>query len=145
MSSLHEKSYTERLTLLSSPSLQYRWWRGDLIFFNKIVNNYFNTDFTASVFKLFKEHSKLCRSNYFINRITNDWKSLPNYVVNSSSINTCKSLLDSYLLDLRFCIRWHWSGIQAVLLHIFNKNNHHHNHNHPCIAIQTCGYIWHNM
>ena len=81
----------------------------------KILNNYFDTNFSdihtystvttirGHQFKLFKEHSRLlCRSNYFTNRITNDWNSLPNYVVNSSSINTFKSLLDSYLLDLRF-------------------------------------------
>lgn len=31
----------------------------------------------------------------------NDWNNLPNYVVNSLSINTFKSLLDSYSLNLR--------------------------------------------
>ena len=37
-------------------------------------------------YKLFKEYSRLlCRSNYFINRIANDWNSLSEYVVNSSS------------------------------------------------------------
>ena len=110
---LRDKSYTERLSFLSLPSLQYRRLRGDLIFLYKILNNYFDTDFTdlytysttitrGHQFKLFKERSRLlCRSNYFINRITNDWNSLPDYVVNSTSINTFKSLLDSYLLDLR--------------------------------------------
>ena len=54
-------------------------------------------------FKLFKEHSRLlCRSNYLMNRVTNDWNSLPNYVVNASSINAFKSLLDRYLIDLKF-------------------------------------------
>ena len=43
---LQAKSYSERLTLLSLPSLQYRRLRGDLIFLYRILNNYFNTDFT---------------------------------------------------------------------------------------------------
>ena len=102
---LHDKSYTERLTLLSLPSLQYRRLRGDLIFLYKVLNNYFDTDFTdlytystttitrGHQFKLFKEHSRLlCRSNYLI-RITNDWNSLPNYVVNSTSIDTFKIVI----------------------------------------------------
>ena len=46
ISSFQDKSYTERLTLLSLPSLQYRHQRGDLIFLYKILNNYFSTDFT---------------------------------------------------------------------------------------------------
>ena len=54
-------------------------------------------------FKLFKQHSRLlCRSNYFMNRVINDWNSLPTSVVESTSINTFKSLLDNYLLDFRF-------------------------------------------
>ena len=111
---LQDKSYSERLTQLDLPSFHYRRLRGDLIFLFKILNNYFTTDFTdiytysrsitrGHQFKLFKERSRLlCRSNYFINRITNNWNSLPNYVVNISSINTFKSLLDSHLIDSRF-------------------------------------------
>ena len=34
---LHDKSYAERLTLLSLPSLQYRRLRGDLIFLYKVL------------------------------------------------------------------------------------------------------------
>ena len=75
-------------------------------------------------FKLFKECSKLYKSNSFINRITNDWNSLPNCAVNSSSIHTFKLLLDSYLLDSRFsCIRLHWLGIQAVPLPVPDHNH----------------------
>ena len=75
--SLHDKSYTERLSILSLPSLLYRHQRGDLIFLYKILNNYFSSDFTnlytystttttrGHQFKLFKQHSRLlCRSNY---------------------------------------------------------------------------------
>ena len=54
-------------------------------------------------FKLFKQHSRLlCRLNYFMNRVINDWNSLPTSAVESTSINTFKLLLDNYLLDFRF-------------------------------------------
>ena len=43
---LQDKSYAERLTFLSLPSLQYRQLRGDLIFLYKVLNNYFNSDFS---------------------------------------------------------------------------------------------------
>ena len=112
--SLHDKSYTEKLSILSLPSLLYRRQRGDLIFLYKILNDYFSSDFTilytysttttgGHQFKLFQQHSRLlCRSNYFINRVINDWNSLPTSVVESTSINTFKLLLDNYLLDFRF-------------------------------------------
>jgi len=51
-------------------------------------------------FKLFKEYSRLlCIDS---NRISNQWNSLPHYVVNSSSINTFKALIDSYLDTLSY-------------------------------------------
>ena len=109
---LQDKSYSERLTQLDLPSFHYRRLRGDLIFFLTIISppilliaiyTYSRSITRGHQFKLFKERSRLlCRSNYFINRITNNWNSLPNYVVNSSSINTFKSLLDSHLIDSRF-------------------------------------------
>ena len=107
---LHDKSYAKRLTLLSLPSLQYRRLRGDLIFLYKVLNNYFNSDFSdlytystitftrRHQFKLFKNRARLL----LFNRITDNWNSLPSYVVNSSSINTFKSLLDSHLSNLKF-------------------------------------------
>ena len=61
---------------------------------------------------------------YFMNTVTNDWNSLPTSVVESTSINTFKLLLDNYLLDFRFTFV-HWSGIQTLPLPVFN-----HNHNH---------------
>jgi len=51
------------------------------------------------------------RSNYFINRITNDWNSLPSYVIDSSTINTFKTLLDSYLIGLRFTLFYIMHGM----------------------------------
>ena len=111
---LADKSYSERLSLLQLSSLAQQRLRGDLILLYKILNNYFSSDFhnfftyTNTItrghqFKLFKSFSGLkCRSDYFFNRILNDWNGLPDYVVNASSINCFKSLLDSHLANSRF-------------------------------------------
>ena len=75
---LQDMTYEERLSTLQLPSLSHRRLRGDLIMLHKILNNYFNSDFTdlytlsstptrGHQLKLFKHHSRLlCRSNYFI-------------------------------------------------------------------------------
>ena len=44
--SLQDNSYEERLSFLSLPSLSYRRLWGDLILLYKILNSYFNSDFT---------------------------------------------------------------------------------------------------
>ena len=41
-------------------------------------------------------------SVYFFNRVINDWNNLPDSVVNASSLNDFKYLIDSYLHDSRF-------------------------------------------
>ena len=82
--------YSERLSTLQLPSLAYRRLRGDLILVYKIL-------------KLFKSFSKLrCRYDYFYNRIVNDWNSLPENVVNSSTVNCFKSCIDTHLINSRF-------------------------------------------
>ena len=76
---IRDKPYEERLSILQLPSLSYRRFRGDMILLYKILNNYFNSDFSTLYtyssttitrghqFKLFKHHSRLnCRSNYFL-------------------------------------------------------------------------------
>ena len=45
--SLSDKSYQHRLTSLDLPSLTYRNTRGDLIFLYKLINGYFNLDFST--------------------------------------------------------------------------------------------------
>ena len=112
---ISDKPYEERLSILQLPSLTHRRRRGDMILLYKILNNYFNSDFSTLYaysttnttrghqFKLFKYRSRLnCRSNYFFNRVINDWNNLPHTVVNASSLNNFKYLIDSYLRDSRF-------------------------------------------
>jgi len=86
-----------------------------MILLYKIINNYFNSDFSTLYtysnttvtrghqFKLFKHHSRLnFRSKYFFNRLINDWNALPAFVVNANSVNSFKSLLDNHLVDFSF-------------------------------------------
>ena len=84
-----------------------------MILLYKVLNNHFNSDFSALYaysttnttrghqFKLFKYRSRLnCRSNYFFNRVINDWNNLiifSDAVVNASSLNNFRYLTDSYL------------------------------------------------
>ena len=112
---IRDKPYGERLSILQLPSLAYRRFRGDMILLYKILNNYFSSDFSALYtysnttttrghqLKLFKYRSRLnCRSNYFFNKLINDWNNLPDFVVNANSVNCFKSLIDNYFLDSRF-------------------------------------------
>ena len=82
--SLNDKSYQHRLTSLDLPSLTYRSTRGDLSFLYKLINGYFNLDFSTFLtlspnihtrgnsLKLYKPFThRLCRSNYFSVRVIN--------------------------------------------------------------------------
>jgi len=114
LSDLVNKPYDERLCELQLPSLVHRWLRGDLILLFKVVNNYFSSDFDTCLtyantstrghnFRLFKSFSRLkYRSDFFFNRVLNNWNSLPNYIVNAESVNSFKSLLDSYFINSKF-------------------------------------------
>ena len=65
-----------------------------------------------------------------MNRVINEWNSLATFVVESSSINTFKSLLDNYFLDLLLYNAL--IGYTGLPLPVFN-----HNHNQkcqPCVA-----------
>ena len=103
--------YSERLSTLQLPSLVYRRLRGDLILVYKILNGYFTSDFDnlftysnnitrGHSLKLFKSFSKLrCRYDYFSNRIVNDWNSLPENVVNFSTVNCFNHVYSRYSLN----------------------------------------------
>ena len=101
--SLSDKSYQHRLTSLDLPSLTYRNTRGDLTFLYKLLNGYFNLDFSTfftlspnidtrgnslKLYKPFTHH--LCRSNYFSVRVINHWNQLPEEIVSCTSLNRFK-------------------------------------------------------
>ena len=115
LSPISDRLYGERLSILQLPSLAYRCLRGDMILLYKILNDYFSSDFSTPYpypittttrghqFQLFKHHSRWnCRSNYFFNRLINDWNNLPPFVVNANSVNSFKFLIDNYFVDSRF-------------------------------------------
>ena len=113
--SISHLSYHNRLRHLNLPSLQHRRRRGDLIYLYQILKGAYDIDnqfFTPSTFtttrghtkKLFKHHvNSYTRSKFFSNRVINDWNSLPQFIVDSSSVNEFKMLLDrhysNYLFD----------------------------------------------
>ena len=108
-SSACDKSYLHCLISLDLPSLNYRRIRGDLIFLYKLINGYFNLDFSTfftlspnihtrgNSLKLYKPYThRLCRSNYFSVRVINHWNQLPEEIVSCTSLNQFKSLIGNY-------------------------------------------------
>jgi len=92
-------------------------WRqhGDLIETYKLLNGYYGVDWTKFFtlspvqntrghhIKLYKKSSKLqLRSNFFTQRITNIWNSLPAIVVSASSVSVFKQRLDDHWNSLGY-------------------------------------------
>ena len=114
--SLRNESYVDRLTVLNLASLLYRYRRGELIFLFKLLNGYFELDysnlFTLShnthtrghSFKLSKPPvHHLCRANFFGTRVINDWNNFTSDIVENSSLNSFKSAVDNYFMTLNLC------------------------------------------
>ena len=109
VTSIRNLPYNERLSILKLPSLYYRRRRGDMILVYQIFHGLI--DINPSIFfapatisttrghnyKISKPHSQcLTRSNFFSNRVINNWNSLPTNIVNATSINNFESLLDEH-------------------------------------------------
>ena len=103
-------SYEERLFRLNLPSLEYRRYRGDMIQVYKISHNIYDS-MSVNNLLTFKNDNRLRGHNfkitkiqtnkqqytqYFSNRVVNNWNSLPAYVVNAESINNFKNLFDKF-------------------------------------------------
>ena len=113
-------SYTERLTRLKLPSLSYRRLRGDLIEAYKIVHDIYDPLTTNSLLKRVPKESITRKSNnynltkvrtnknpfknFFTNRITNVWNSLPNPIVDAKNLNIFKNKLDSHFREIKYSI-----------------------------------------
>ena len=100
VSSISHLSYSERLRALGLPSLEYRRGRANVIHVYKILHDIDKVDknklFTLSEYtstgghslKLFKHRSRLkIRANNFGNRVVDTWNSLPEQIVQASSLN----------------------------------------------------------
>ena len=110
---LRSKSYNERLKALNLESLQTRRNVLDLCEVFKLLHNH--TPIGKKMFKLYTGNSmctrghsfKLekfqcrldCRKHFFGNRIISLWNSLPEEVVNSSTLHTFRKRVRTYLCD----------------------------------------------
>ena len=106
---LRDLPYHARLCQLNLPSLAYRRRRGDMILIYQITHQLlkisFPAFFTPSLhastrghnYKLLKSHCR-CRprQSFFSVRSINDWNSLPANIVNATSLNHFKNLLDEH-------------------------------------------------
>ncbi|CAM1304818.1 Uncharacterised protein r2_g1469 [Pycnogonum litorale] len=109
ISSLKDKPYPERLIALNLPSLEHRRLRGDMIDMYKYTHgmyltsrprfNYFQgpRDTRGHSLKLEKSRCRLdTRRNFFVQRGTTTWNSLPDSVVTAPSVNAFKNRLDAH-------------------------------------------------
>ena len=113
---MHKLSYTERLTILRLPSLEYRRFRGDLIEVYKITHNLYDPVTTNSLFSFAYDSSLRSNSykltkpsfntnqyqHFFTNRVINNWNSLPNEIVTADSLNTFKNKIDKHFSDIMY-------------------------------------------
>ena len=113
---LKRRSYSQSLKTLGLVTLAYRRLRSDLILLFKLIRSddplkqrlfsipkELNT--RGHTLRLVKNHSRLkARSNFFVNRVVLVWNSLPEFVVNSSSVNSFKHNLNVHFdgLSLKF-------------------------------------------
>lgn len=109
---LENKTYQERLKECNLTTLELRRHRGDLIETFKILTDREGFDkcklFTlhsqdrtrGHSLKLVKPRSRLnCRKFFYSQRIINSWNQLPDKVIQATSVNNFKNLLDSYLKE----------------------------------------------
>ncbi|XP_071954277.1 uncharacterized protein [Antedon mediterranea] len=109
--SISDLPYEKRLEYLDLQPLETRRLRGDLIEAFKILKGFEDID-PKDLFKLShnirtRGHSLklyrpklrgnlMCRANFFTIRVIHHWNSLPEYVIQASSVNIFKSRLDNY-------------------------------------------------
>ena len=101
----------DRLRNLGLPTLQYKRIRADLVETYKIINNVDKVDCT-NIFQIrktntrghkhniFKKHCRTNRRKYsFSQRVVDHWNSLPDKVVEASSVDSFKSSINKHWRD----------------------------------------------
>ncbi len=105
---LKNLAYPERLRKLELPTLAYRRARGDMVETFKVMNCVYDRSVSEGLFmkqdesvtrghekKIFKQRPRLdIRKHSFCNRVVNSWNSLPNSVVNATSVLDFERRLD---------------------------------------------------
>ncbi|XP_044749883.1 uncharacterized protein LOC123310477 isoform X2 [Coccinella septempunctata] len=105
--------YATRLRVLDMPTFEQRRARGDLMFSYRAVHGHFGPDIMNMYrmntnnlrghgFKLAKEKFRTTQRQMFLsNRVFNVWNSLPETVVESSSVNGFKNSFDRWVTSSR--------------------------------------------
>jgi hypothetical protein len=111
VSELRNMSYEERLKKLNLTTLEERRQRGDLIEQFKIVKKFDVVDWHHPLTPLSdhygtrshnngfeKQLVRNCnqRSNFFTNRVANDWNRLPREIIEQNNVNCFKNKIDIY-------------------------------------------------
>ena len=99
-------SYEDRLKTLGLPTLAYRRVRGDMIEFFKILSGKYDPEVSDFIklrqgqssrghsLKIHKKYAKLNVKKYaFVNRSTDTWNDLPDFVVQSDTVSTFEKRL----------------------------------------------------
>ena len=111
--SLKDLTYEERLRKLRLPTLAYRRARGDMIETFKIMKGIYDNEMTQDIFvlredqrtrghnrRIFKEHSRWNKSkNSFCRRVVNNWNQLPQWVIDSDTVERFEANLDKVWRD----------------------------------------------
>ena len=110
--------YSERLQVLGLPTLEYRRERADMIQVYKILHGidianreklFQMAPYTTTrghSLKFFKKRCRLnLRSNYFSQRVIDQWNGLPINLVTAPSLNAFKSRLNNFWKDHPFKFR----------------------------------------
>ena len=128
--SLRDLPFSHRLILLDMTTLAYRRLRGDMIETFKYINCYYDVNPKLTLpnlqntnvenrrghsQKLKKLHCKTTmRQNIFSQRVTNNWNSLPDYVVKSTHVNQFKNRLDAHWNNHPLKFDYESAGVYAV-------------------------------
>jgi len=72
---------------------------------------------------------------FLFNRVINDWNNLPSHIVDVESLNSFKTIIDSYLdLVLFSCNLYNMYFDWVNRLCLYPVFYHNHNHNQICVA-----------
>lgn len=110
---LKDLTYEDRLKALNLPTLAYRRMRGDAIEMYKILTGKYDQDVSNFInlnnqqitrghhLKIKKERPRTIQRKYsFVNRTTNIWNSLPEYIISAPSVNSFERRLDKFWINL---------------------------------------------
>ena len=101
-------NYKDRLSLLELPSLEEQRIRGDLIEAFKLLKGIANIDYSlffklsedskvrGHKYKIVKNSFRLDVRKNFFSRVVDSWNELPQYVVDTETVNSFKARLNKF-------------------------------------------------